>query len=160
MKPPHAQLLTSILTPVYRGLPMMVLMNAVIAALVAGMLYTEVASATLVAWLGGIFLVSATRLALWQRQRRTPMTPTNAQVWAKLLVLSAGASGAVWGAAGVLFFIPDSPYLQLFIVLVLSGMAAGALATSSQYAPAFHAFVLTSALPLEFRVLGAGFCGG
>lgn len=156
VKPTHAQLLTSVLAPVYRGLPLMALMNAVVAALVVGFLYTEIVPATLATWLGGILLVSAARLMLWQRQRRTPMTPSNARLWANLLVLSAGASGIVWGAAGVVFFLPDSPFLQVFIILVLGGMAAGALATSSQYAPAFYVFVLTAALPLEFRVAMVG----
>ncbi|MCE2509938.1 MAG: PAS domain S-box protein [Alphaproteobacteria bacterium] len=156
MKPKHTQLLASILVPVYQDLPAMAIMNAVVAGFVASALYTEIAPSTLALWLGGVCLVSAARLVLWYWQRQHPITPGRARRWANWLVLGSAASGSLWGAAGILFFLPDNPFLQLFLLLVLGGMTAGALATSSQYMPAYYAFALTAVLPIGIRVVAIG----
>ena len=116
-------------------------------------MHDVVAHTSLAYWLGGIALIAVARLALWQRQRQTPITAANVRHWAVLMILSAGAAGMMWGISAIFFFLPGSPYLQLFIFFVIGGITAGALASNSQYTPAYYAFVLTSLPPAILYLL-------
>ncbi|MGB1547604.1 MAG: PAS domain S-box protein [Alphaproteobacteria bacterium] len=156
MTPARTEILPLILAPVYRSLPTIALLNVVVAALLASVLYAGIAPLPLGLWLGGICLVSAARLLLWQHNRRHPMTAANAWRRANLFVLGAGAAGVLWGTAGALFFIPDNPLLLFFLIMVLGGMTGGALVTSSQHPPAYYAFAATCLAPLALRVVTIG----
>jgi len=139
--------LASAVSAGYRGLPFNAIANVLAALFVVAVMRDAIPHSVLAYWVGGVTLITITRLALWQRQRQIPITAANARHWAILLVLGAGIAGAMWGLSAIFFFVPENPYLQLFIFFVIGGITAGALASHSQYTPAYYAFALTSLPP-------------
>lgn len=101
-----------------------------------------------IAWVAALWLVSALRGAVWRRYRRGLSKTSDATSAGGMLTAIALVSGALWGLPGLLGF-PGYPLaLQGFIIFVLAGMSAGAVATLSGHLPAFYAFIIPSLLPL------------
>ncbi len=106
-----------------------------------------------IVWVAALWMVSAMRGAVWQRYRRGLSKASDARTAGHLLTGIALVSGMLWGLPGVTSF-PEYPLaLQGFVVFVLAGMSAGAVATLSGHLPAFYGFVLPSLLPLVAQLL-------
>ncbi|MET0118343.1 MAG: EAL domain-containing protein [Sedimenticola sp.] len=71
----------------------------------------------------------------YRQGRRASRSPLD---WLRYHRAGTLLTGAVWGLAGVLFFPMDGVQYQLFTVLVLAGLAAGAL---SVHAPDYLSYV-------------------
>lgn len=78
--------------------------------------------------------------------------------WKQHLVLLVATlvSGLIWGVGGLLFFDPTNVTSFALIVIVLSGVTAGAIAPYSSYTPAYFCFAAPTMLPLSFRCLWEG----
>ncbi len=101
-----------------------------------------------IAWVAALWLVSALRGAVWRRYRRGLSKTSEADFAGGMLTAIALVSGALWGLPGLAGF-PEYPLaLQVFIIFVLAGMSAGAVATLSGHLPAFYAFIVPSLCPL------------
>lgn len=138
------QLLLFRIPRAYRSVPAAALLNAVNATLVAVVVATSVAIELMASWLAAVYAVSLVRVALWWRFRQAVLDSENVRLWALLHIVGAGAAGSLWGVAGLVFFVPTSIVLQVFVIFVIGGMGAGALAVSSHYIPGFYAFFLAS----------------
>ncbi len=68
----------------------------------------------------------------------------------------AAANGALWGVAGVCFFVPESYVHQTLLAFVLAGMSAGAVATLSSVPGAALFFLIPALLPYSVRVVVDG----
>jgi signal transduction histidine kinase len=101
-------------------------------------------------------VVTLSRLALVWQYRRTALPVTALSQWRTRCILGAGASGVVWGLAGVLLFPADSLAHQFFLCLVLCGMAAGAVVVFSADFGAFLAFFLPTMGPITLRLFLQG----
>jgi signal transduction histidine kinase len=53
----------------------------------------------------------------------------------------SAASGLVWGAAAIAFFVPGAFVQHVFFAFVLGGMAAGAVTSLPPFLPAFYFFI-------------------
>jgi signal transduction histidine kinase len=136
--------------------PMAVLANLVNSALLALLIRGVWPEPWLATWVAGVWLVTALRGAVWLRYRRGSTGIAQAKNIGRLLTGVALLSGAVWGLPAVVFF-PEAPIaLQGFIVFVLAGMSAGAVATLASHLPAFHSFIVPALLPLAGRLLLEG----
>jgi len=139
-----------------RQQPLAVLANLVNSGLLALLLGGVWPTAWLAAWVAGVWLVTALRGAVWLRYRRASAESARARTPGRLLTGIALASGAIWGLPAVVFF-PEAPLaLQGFIVFVLGGMSAGAVATLASHLPAFHCFIVPALVPLVGRLLFEG----
>lgn len=78
--------------------------------------------------------------------------PIRGSVWHSLMTAAAVLSGLVWGAAGVLFFYPESAAALIFLTIILAGMAAGSIASHSSWPPQFSGAIL-SMTPIGLRYL-------
>ena len=139
-----------------RQQPMAVVANLVNSGLLALLLGESWPTAWLAVWVAGVWLVTALRGAVWFCYRRASAEPARATTLGRLLTGVALASGTIWGLPAVVFF-PEAPLvLQGFIVFVLGGMSAGAVATLASHLPAFYSFIVPALVPLVGRLLFEG----
>lgn len=131
--------------------------GTLLALVLAYMQYGIIASAPLLGWMAFVLLVALARFAMAWFFRRTPpaITAAGAQ---RLRGFRLGvlASGAAWGAAGILLFPPNDPHHQMFLIFMLAGLTAGA--TVSYAADPFSSagFSVLALAPLLLRLLLAG----
>lgn len=120
--------------------------------LVAVVFWRVVPPARSVAWVAGLWVLAAARLAMVRAYRRAAPPPPAARRWARRFAAAAFLTGAGWGAAAFVFFVPGSPLHQLFLAFVLGGMAAGAASSNCSYPPAFLAYTVPALAPLVVRL--------
>jgi PAS domain S-box-containing protein len=130
--------------------------SAIFAGVTAAAHWPVVSHAVLIAWCAGIALLTAARAVLNARFQRSagpaqPVSPWFARHFAGVVV-----SGAVWGAAGVLFFTPESVAHQAFLALTLCGLTAGAVPMFSASRATFLGFALPNCLPMIVRLFLMG----
>jgi two-component system, sensor histidine kinase len=82
-----------------------------------------------------------------------PMTPAENQRWADRAALGTGATGALWGAAGVVFFPAGQMEYQVFLIVMLIGMVTAAAFAQASYLPAFRLFLLGIGVPTALVML-------
>ncbi len=100
------------------------------------------------AWAGAMCVLFALRFyglrQYLQAEAKTdnsaPMLPSDNQHWANWAALGTGATGALWGAAGVIFFPTGHVEYQVFLILMLIGMVTAAAFAQASYLPAFRFF--------------------
>lgn len=142
----------------YRQSPPIFLGNAAVAGLTIFLLWDEVAHTALLSWAAAIYLVTALRIALVWRDRRSPdaalEASTSRRCWR--YVAWAGVSGCLWGAMGLLFFSPDNTIVTVYICIVLAGMTGGSVASLSSFWPAYYVYALPTVLPFAMRSFAYG----
>lgn len=108
----------------------------------------------LLLWLGCIYFLHLVELVFWFAHRNKLNTIAQCHKWSRVFFAFALAIGMMWGF-GTLFFFPQELPMQVLLVCVMLGLAAGATATNSTHPPALYAYVLGLMLPLIFRMLAA-----
>lgn len=126
------------------------LLNAVLMVLVIGNHGTDIWWQT---WLGAVAALSAARLIVARLFRRHP-TQKRSWRWGAIAVGSACINGTAWGIVASTAIATEPE--RLFIALVVAGMSAGAVTTSSPYWPAAIGFIIPAASPLAVRFLAEG----
>jgi signal transduction histidine kinase len=143
------------LDTVFRQMPIALAVNAVNAAITAIVLQRLAGAALPLAWLCVVLLVTTARSLLWLRYRGGSSSAGDDR-WALLAILGSLLGGLCWGLGGVALF-PALPALgQMFVTLVIGGMSAGAVVTSSPHLPTFLAFLLSATLPMAILFFGQG----
>src|ERR1700751_2533715 len=136
------------LDTVFRQMPIALGVNTVNAAITAIVLQRLAGAALPLTWLCVVLLVTTARSLLWLRYRRGGHSNTGGDRWALLGISGYLLGGFCWGLGGVALF-PVLPALgQMFVTLVIGGMSAGAVVTSSPHLPTFLAFLLSATLPM------------
>ncbi|HET6521465.1 MAG TPA: EAL domain-containing protein [Geminicoccaceae bacterium] len=133
-------------------LPTLAAINLSVAALLAVMFAPVIAAPTLAGWLGLMAALQVLRLLLWRRYRRAPPTSRLGRGWLRLLVGGTAATGALWGLAGALFYVPASVAHEVFLSFTIGGMVAGAAISLTAHLPTFFAFYLPALLPYAARL--------
>lgn len=107
-------------------------------------------------WLGVMMLVLVGRgVSAWLYFRRHALLGDSA-AWLTLFRNSAGMHAGVWGAAGVIFFPVDNPLLQAMTMVVMAGVAAGALSTLVADYPTYRNYVILALSPIVCMALMQG----
>ena len=132
---------------VYRHLPVVLAINTVVGAAFVFALWGVAVRTSVVAWGGAMLCALLVRAALGVAFRRAAIDMPRRR-WGMAFTAGSGFSGLLWGAAGVVFFTPGSLEYQLFVLFVLMGMGAGAIASLTAYMPAFYAFLPVAMLPI------------
>ncbi|WPZ36327.1 PAS-domain containing protein [Thalassobaculum sp. OXR-137] len=107
----------------------------------------------LIVWLGVALSVAASRLLLYRRFPRENLTPEETRRWRRWFEAISFASGGLFGLLPVLFLDPENFQVTAWILLIMSGMAGGALGTLSAYANAFRFYLFASMAPLLLLLL-------
>ncbi len=104
-------------------------------------------------WLAAIFLLTLGRYILIRSYFRVDPAIEAAPTWGQRFIYGSLISGILWGTAGSIFFLADSPVHQLFLAFLLGGMLAGAMTTLSPSRTAFLVFSVPLAVPFIYHML-------
>lgn len=130
----------------YGNMPGAFIGTAVIASVVAEILYERRLPSTVLSWLAVAYLHSGARCALWLAFRRAKPSIEDTARWGKWLVAGAFTSGLIWGVGGIVLYSPASLSYELFVLLVTTGLVFTSTYVSAPYMPAFVAFALPTFL--------------
>lgn len=137
----------------FRNMPYALASNLLLASSLVWVLWDVAGHGTLLGWWAVIVLLALVRMGLvigYHRRRPDCTIP-----WHIYLTAVTTFSGAVWGAAGLLFFIPDSPIALIFVTIILASIAAGSVPAYSSWPMAQYGAVPT-VLPMTLRYLFEG----
>ena len=106
-------------------------------------------------WLSAMaFVLGSRALGAWRYRHERDKAAT-ASKWLLRYRIGATLTAALWGIAGLLFFPDGQPGLQAFTLLVLIGMAAGALSVNITDYVTYRLFVGLALLPAAFNLITA-----
>src|SRR5262249_10852778 len=108
------------------------------------------------AWLSYVLSVAAARALIVRRFQQVTSDAVDVPAWCRRFVTGAAAAGLGWGAAGFLFFSETSVPWQMFLALVLAGVAMAAVPVLASVLAAFFAFTIPTLLPITVRFLLQG----
>ena len=140
----------------YRNWPGTVLSLIASAFLVGGLMWQRVNHWLIVSWILAVIVLKLTNLVLIRAYRRRPPPPQLARRWANYFTFTSLLMGLVWGSIGVLFFVPDSPFLQMLLFVYIAGLVAGSAAVLSYWLPAFYANAVPAILISSVYVASKG----
>jgi PAS domain S-box-containing protein len=136
----------------YGALPFTLFVTIILAISLVMVLWPIGNHVHLIAWLLGIFLITALRGVLVLYYRRAAPTIEQAGVWTKRFFIGVLAAGTIWSLAVVFLFPSGEQVHQAFFVLLIGGVMAGAatsLAARWQYVVVYLVLLLT---PLFFQL--------
>jgi PAS domain S-box-containing protein len=134
----------------------MLLGNGLVAVLLLAVLWPALPRERIGAWLAVLVATLAWR-AGWSVARRGAATLQPDDRTALLRVRwSVAAAGVAWGLAGVLLYPQDDLALTVFLVFVLTGVAAGSVILSAFDPYASLPFAGLTLTPLVLRLLASG----
>ena len=143
----EAQIRAEQIEVLYGHLSLILPVNVVTSAGLVYVFWNVVEHSILLLWAGCMYALGGWRMFIIRRYHRANNRATERH-WSVLLVLGTGLSGLVWGASGVLLFVPDQLVYQLVILFVLMVLGAGTFTSLTAYLPAFYAFLPLSMLPI------------
>ncbi len=131
------------------------------ASLLAGLFLVWVlhgtVSTTMLAIWGAVLLVHQTvRIVHYRRYLRANPGPGESRRWGHIYVAATTVAGCIWGSAGLLFQTPDSLVSQVYLCLVLFGIASLTIPTLPIFAPAFYPLEVLLLTPFIVRALTSG----
>jgi signal transduction histidine kinase len=147
------RILDGVLASVYRQVPQSVLGNLVGGVALVAAFWNTHSQNLLVGWFIAMLVEALIRLRAARRFRESPQRIEQVHAWASRWVALAASSGALWGAAGVLFFVSGAALQQLVLVSVILGVAFGSLTIYATHRPALFAFLPLALLPLIGRLV-------
>ncbi len=137
----------------YRNSYGVVISNIVISLAAVYVLRSDLSSGWLAGWLGALYLLTATRVLASRRFfRRNAVRGSNIQ-WAWLAAAFSWISGLLWGTLGWAGFLPESPVVLSFTVIVLTGLVCGTVPSLSAFPPALVGSILLTVLPIAVRCI-------
>jgi signal transduction histidine kinase/ActR/RegA family two-component response regulator len=102
-----------------------------------------------IAWWLAALALAAARFGLARRFFARNPGPPEARIWKRRALSGALLAGLLWGGGASAMMLADPTATRLFVALVMSGMAAGAVAILSAVPAAFRAY----ALPVMLSVI-------
>ncbi|MDX8410272.1 MAG: hybrid sensor histidine kinase/response regulator [Mariprofundaceae bacterium] len=119
-------------------------------------LWGEVERSSLLLWLGcniGLTAARAVLVAIFSN-RKVPVCQMEA--WGWVFALASGLSGLIWGSLAFWALNPESVDNVVFIVTVLSAMAAASLIALSSWVQAYFAYAVSSMTCLIAGLITSG----
>jgi len=133
------------------------------AATVIGMIiltyvnWTIVPHTILYSWFIYMCLAQVYRISLSPLfYKNIDLNQSNPKTWVKLYLLGTTMVAAGWGFAGSFLLSADSLIQQMFTIILLAGLSAGALATLSSIFTVYVVFLILTMVPLLVKLLSFG----
>ncbi|HVY83811.1 MAG TPA: HAMP domain-containing sensor histidine kinase, partial [Caulobacterales bacterium] len=133
----------------YRNL-LVGMMSAWLGAAVLCVLFVQqhaVAKAVAIAWFALISALTLARVVLAATYTRSANARAEWRAWAAWFTTGCIVSGFAWGLGTLFFMAPGRFDLQLLIVLTLSALVYGGLASFGRWTPAFYGFFFPAMAP-------------
>ncbi len=116
-------------------------------------LWAQGPHAAIMIWSSGVALLATLTCIRDRRLSRGPIPTRSVVTLARQIIFTCGLGGALWGSAGIFLFPANAADLQLFLLLVLIGMAAGATLIWFPLANASPFFIIPCLAPVTIRFL-------
>jgi PAS domain-containing protein len=120
----------------------------VVAIAIAYLVYEEVDSTLLFAWLACALTISALRLLVYRGFPDNRDQGFDVRVWQRRFDILSLLSGGTFGLLPVLFINPENFVITAWIIIITTGLAGGALGTLSAYSRAFALYIAASVGPM------------
>ena len=131
------------------ALPPATLLGVILTALVAiSILWFYLNQALILGWAGATIGLTLLRIVLWRHFHRIENDDAAVIAWDPLLTLTIGASGALWGAFGIGFYLLDDVEIRGVVLLILASMLAAGTIFYAAHLRAHRAYLLACALPI------------
>jgi signal transduction histidine kinase/CheY-like chemotaxis protein len=130
--------------------------SLVAAAFLIVILWQSLSHVMLLTWGAAIVVYQAFRIGSYRRYLAARPDAAHSRKWGRLYILATTIAGCLWGSTGVLFFVPDSTLMQVYLCLILFGIVSLTIPTISLFAPAFYPLVVLVLSPFILRSLATG----
>src|SRR5512134_1534386 len=140
----------------YEQLPYSITGTAIAVVFLAALMWDIASRNAIVGWVLCMAANQLWRAALYFRFRRHGIDSPDVERWAQYWAAGSLISGCLWGAASFLFFVPDSPAHQAFLIVLLFGVVAAAVLLIGIHMPSFYGFVVPALVPIVLRNLIEG----
>jgi diguanylate cyclase (GGDEF)-like protein/PAS domain S-box-containing protein len=135
----------------YSGLPSSIIINAILAVILASVQKAVVSPSRLAVWLAAMAAVLLARGVLAAAWRAGRDVEKAAPRWLLLFRIGAIATGVAWGWSAYILFPPENLAYQLFLAVVLAGMSAGAITLLAVDRVSMLGFLVPTLVPLIAR---------
>jgi hypothetical protein len=126
-----------------------ILTNIVLSCVVATVAWLHDHQETAFIWLAASVVVNILRVVITRGfDLDADPAAVSVRFWPRRYALAACLSGFVWGSVGFLFIFPDQPNAAMFFIVIVAGITAGSVSSSSPYFPALACFLIPVLLPL------------
>lgn len=115
-------------------------------------MWEQVERLTLIAWCVAMLMVSAISQLLATAYLRRPRSTEEKLRWGRFFSIAMLADGLTWGAASMLFFVPGSVPLQVFLLVSIIGLCAGSISLLSYWLESYYAYIVPPLLLCAFRL--------
>ncbi len=138
----------------YRNAPLPIVANALNASLLAYINYTLGISANVALfWAAALVAIAIGRFVLVRAYRRAEPGLETSDRWLRRFHLSTVLAAGVWGVGAFLFMWRAPEEIYLFTGLVISGIAAGGIASLGPVINVYRGFALLMLVPMASAVL-------
>ncbi|MEJ2499561.1 MAG: EAL domain-containing protein [Campylobacterales bacterium] len=124
------------------------------ASLFVYILWPAVPHTELSIWYGTLSLITLLRFLDTRRFFKQQNHPYD--YWYRRLFTGVLLSAILWGAVPLLFFPAGEPEYQMFIIVIIVGMSAGALSTLAADLRLSYIYLFGLLLPLAYRLIEVG----
>lgn len=138
----------------YRLTPLMMVANLVTSPVLVAMMWDVISHQTLLIWLAIIYISCLLTFILFFKLRPL-FTNLSTIPDIGMYIQLPLAYGIIWGAAGYLFFTPESTTHIAFLVILLFGMATGGINALSSLWSAYAALAIPMLLPLAYQLFNS-----
>ncbi|OIO74260.1 MAG: hypothetical protein AUJ57_02630 [Zetaproteobacteria bacterium CG1_02_53_45] len=111
---------------------------------------------SLLLWLAIMVAIIAYRVITFLLFKKEAADCRDTQKWDRIFLTGTLLSGLAWGASGTLFFPIGDSLHQIFLVFIMTGMAAGSTTTLSPRRETVIPFLLLLLTPVAYRLLTEG----
>jgi len=143
---------------IYSLLPTSNLGNALAGVLLAAALWSQAPRLNIVLWLIVLFAFQGWRFYLFFAFRRAAPAPATEEMrrWGMIWTVGATLSGLIWGAAGLILFVPHSPAHQAILLTALYAILFAGAFLIANHRPSFYSFIIPVLPPIMVRLLAEG----
>lgn len=107
-------------------------------------------------WLTASFANATARLIVIQRGKAIPISNLNVPQWGWYATVTSTISGILWGLSAIVFFVPGSVGLQVFIFSLLYALLSVSLTVHAYWIAAYFGFAIPVALGLVVALILTG----
>jgi signal transduction histidine kinase len=141
---------------VYLHSPTTTIGSLVAGAFLVWVVWKKIPLGIIAIWGAALLAHQSVRFYSYRAYLRANPNAAESQHWGRLYIIATVIAGSIWGAAGVLFYVPDSIPDQTYVALILFGIVALTIPSISIYAPAFYPLVILVPTPFVVRALSHG----
>ena len=147
-----ARVARDLVAGLYRQGVMASLVSVVLGAVIIGVMWARIPHATLAVWYTLVLANQVVRIVLMRAFDRVRSTDFDSAPWLRHYTWTMAAGSALFGSVAVVMFPAGDALGQAFLMVMVFGLAAGAMSAHAYYRPALVAHVLLMLLPMILRL--------